>query len=222
MVVLSAVSMSMSATAATTAVALASIEYASDLRKCRIAAASKSDKVYRLRSHGFEHCKVMPAVKAWWGQCSSQPRPFDMYSPQAHALFSIVVPQLYSLLHTTADCNASQHANEEDAQQQQQQQQQQRPDQLNADSSPTALPTAADAQLQRSCVNGSINSSSGQSCCDAGTCDQLPTADTRCSMLMPDGRKCKLTSVIYREPGRRSYSNTVHRCVHMKHTTCLH
>jgi hypothetical protein len=58
MVVLSAVSMSVSATAATTAVALASLEYASGLRKCRITAASKSDKAYRVRSHGFEHCKV--------------------------------------------------------------------------------------------------------------------------------------------------------------------
>jgi hypothetical protein len=165
----------------------------------------------------------MPAVKAWWGQCSSQPRPFDMYSPQAHALFSIVVPHLYSLLHA-----AQQPANEQHAQQQQQQlqQQQQQVEHLAEDTSKATLCTAADTQLRRSFnnsnSNGSINSSSGQSCCDADTCDQLPTADTRRSMLMPDGRKCILTSVIYREPGRRSYSNTVHRCVHMKHTTSLH
>jgi hypothetical protein len=57
--VLPCASISMSATAATTAAALASLEYANGLRRCRIAAAAKGDKAsYSLRSHGFEHCKV--------------------------------------------------------------------------------------------------------------------------------------------------------------------
>jgi hypothetical protein len=151
-------------------------------------------------------------VKAWWAQCNSQPRPFDMYSPQAHALFSIVVPQLYSLLHAVEDPNAVQPADKQQTPLQQQQQSQQQVEQLALDTSPVALCAAADAQLRQPHCN-SNSSSSSHSCSDADSKEQLSTADIRCSMLMPDGRKCILTSVIYREPDRRSYSNTVHRCV---------